>query len=318
MRIPSLVDRLLASAPEAGSGLHSWLIKGANECRKAGVTPERAFDLIAQTVVARGGRVLGNEIRKAIRKAYSQSHNGTYTPAPTWPGGDLGLIESLTTDATGAVDELRGLSPENPDQRTGDIISRLFPPDALVCAGMDERATTTFELSRVRERLHRFQFIVPSPMSSRLGLTQEGKESGRCLGNVGPRRFLVTEFDFKRLNDNGSPSKWAPLIDQWEAAGATVQDACAAIILNLKQFGPLAMVVFSGGKSLHAWWYCDGEDESEGSRLHKFMAYACRLGADPRTYTRSQFVRMPGATRQDGRKQPVHYLDTTLTNNERN
>jgi hypothetical protein len=188
------------------------------------------------------------------------------------------------------------MSPENPDQPTGDIIRQLFPPDALISAGMAETSTTTFEFQKVRERLHRFQFVVPSPMSSKLGLTQEGKESGRCLGNTGPRRFLVTEFDFKSTNDNGKPTRWASLIDRWQANSATVQDACAALILHLKQYGPLVLVVFSGGKSLHAWWYCAGEPEREGSRLNKFMRYAATLGADSKTYTRSQFVRMPGAT----------------------
>jgi len=44
--------------------------------------------------------------------------------------------------------------------------------------------------------------------------------------------------------------------------------------------------------------------------LHRFMVDAARLGADPATFTRSQFVRMPGAIRPDtGRKQLVHYLD---------
>jgi hypothetical protein len=152
------------------------------------------------------------------------------------------------------LNELRRMSPGNPDQPTADIISKLFPENALICAGMTQSSTTTFELRKVRERLHGFQFIVPSPMSAKTGLTQEGRELGRCLDNTGPRRFLVTEFDFKSTNDRGRPTKWAPLIDQWQASGATVQDACATVILRLAKGAPLTMVVYSGGKSLHAWW----------------------------------------------------------------
>jgi hypothetical protein len=56
--------------------------------------------------------------------------------------------------------------------------------------------------------------------------------------------------------------------------------------------------------------YCTGESEQEGSSLYQFMSDAARLGADPRTYTRSQFVRMPGSIRPGtGRQQTVHYLD---------
>jgi hypothetical protein len=78
----------------------------------------------------------------------------------------------------------------------------------------------------------------------------------------------------------------------------------------MKSVAPLVMVTFSGTKSLHAWWYCAGEPEHEGSRLHQFMSDAARLGADPATFTASQFVRMPAATRIDtGAKQTVHFLD---------
>ena len=317
--ITPIAERLLNSAPGAGDGLHRWLISGANECQKFGLDPEvGAYTAIADTVIARGGEVIEREIRKAIRKAYSQPlTNGTYKPAPTWPNAGLELIERVTEGARGALSKLQGMSPENPDQPTYEIISQLFPPDSIISAGMTEESTNAFELQKVRDRLHRFQYIVPSPMSAKVGLTQEGKESGRCLGNTGPRRFLVTEFDFKRTNKQGGPTRWIPLIDLWQANGATVQDACAAIILHLKQYGPLVMAVFSGNASLHAWWYCEGEPEHEGSRLNKFMRYAATLGADTATYTRSQFVRNPGATRPDGRKQTTHYLNTELTKTQK-
>lgn len=74
---------------------------------------------------------------------------------------------------------------------------------------------------------------------------------------------------------------------------------------------PLVLVVFSGNKSLHAWFYCDGESEDVESALHNFMRYAAMLGADTATYTRSQFVRMPGAVRLETKKQQtIHYLNT--------
>jgi hypothetical protein len=208
MTITPIATRLLDSAPEAGEGLNAWLIKGARECQRSGVKLDRAFALIADTVVARGGEIYEHDINKAISKAYSHPYTGgTYDPRPAWPEPDLDLIEQITMErilrVPGVLNELQGMSPENPDQSTGDIICQLFPPDALISAGVAETSTTTFDLSRVRERLHRFQFVVPSPMSAKTGLTQEGKESGRCLGNTGPRRFLVTEFDFKRTNKQG-------------------------------------------------------------------------------------------------------------------
>ncbi|SRR5258706_2180498 len=81
-----LTARLLDSAPEQGNGLHRWLIKGARECQLSGVKPDRAFDLIAATVVARGGEIIPHSIRQAIEKAYSQSFTGgKYDKRPVWP-----------------------------------------------------------------------------------------------------------------------------------------------------------------------------------------------------------------------------------------
>ena len=152
-------------------------------------------------------------------------------------------------------------------------------------------------------------FIVPNPMRGQYGLTQDGKQSGRCLSNVLHRRFLVTEFDFKPTDKQGNPSKWVPLLDLWKAHGMTALDAQAALILRLMEHGPLVMVTFSGSASLHAWWYCEGEPEHVGSPLHRFMSGAATLGADTALFNPSQFARMPMGRRQSGEEQTVHYLN---------
>lgn len=76
-------------------------------------------------------------------------------------------------------------------------------------------------------------------------------------------------------------------------------DAQAALIYHLSQIAPsLALVVFSGSKSIHSWFYCATQTEETQLR---FMRYAVSLGADRATWTRSQFVRMPDGTRRDGK-----------------
>ena len=62
------------------------------------------------------------------------------------------------------------------------------------------------------------------------------------------------------------------------------------MLLHLAKVAPLVLAVHSGGKSLHGWFYCAGQPEEKW--LH-FMRYAVSLGADPATWTRSQFVRLP-------------------------
>ena len=111
---------------------------------------------------------------------------------------------------------------------------------------------------------------------SRTGRTQDGKESEHTLENTGPRRFLVIEQDRARLMNR------------------------RRFLLHLAERAPLALAVHSGSKSLHGWFFCQGQSEE---RLRAFMRYAVTLGADRATWTRSQFVRMPDGTRDNGSRQ---------------
>ena len=137
-----------------------------------------------------------------------------------------------------------------------------------------------------RGKLTALQLIVPSPMSGVTGITQERKESEHALSNTGPRRFLVVEFDQGGVDEH------------------------AAILLHLAVSGaPLALVVHSGSKSLHGWFYCAGQLEE---RLRRFMRYAVSLGADTATWSRSQFVRMPDGTRDNGHRQTVYFFNPNV------
>jgi hypothetical protein len=124
--------------------------------------------------------------------------------------------------------------------------------------------------------------IVPSPMTARIGLTQDGKESAHALEITGARRFLVIEQD-----------------------SGTV-DVQAAVLLHLADWAPLALAVHSGSKSIHGWFYCAGQPEE---KLQSFMRYAVSLGADSATWTRSQFVRMPGGARDNGKRQTIFFFN---------
>ncbi len=150
------------------------------------------------------------------------------------------------------------------------------------------------------------QFIVSSPMTALVGHTKEGRESSHTLQNTGPRRFLVIECDFEEFDSRGKETEWAPLIRKWRTQGISVADACAAILNYLAHRGPLVMVVDSGGKSLHGWFYCAGVPDNV---LRRFMNCAHRLGADKAIWlNRSQFVRMPDGTRSNGNRQRVYYF----------
>ena len=270
-----LVKRLLDSAPQAGGGLNEWLAKGAR--MTSDIAPNESFDLLAEVVDAKGGKHDARAIWRAINKIRGTQYNGGPSK-PAWPEPDLDLIEQITLnhiwDIPSALATLENRSPERRlDKLTTDqIVRRLFPANALLSIGFDTSSTSVSPLSQIKN-LHKFPLIVPSPMLARFGLTQDGKQSGRCLDNTGPRRFLITEFDFKPTDKQGNPSIWAALIELWKAQGMTVQDAAAAIILHLAQYGPLVMVVYSGSVSLHAWWITAGWSEEEGSGLNYFLGF---------------------------------------------
>jgi hypothetical protein len=82
------------------------------------------------------------------------------------------------------------------------------------------------------------------------------------------------------------------------------------VLWHLARLAPLVMVVHSGGKSLHGWFACQGSSEALQLR---FMRYAVMLGADPATWTRCQFVRMPDGLRRRpsafGVRQSVFYFN---------
>src|SRR5207248_3209165 len=90
------------------------------------------------------------------------------------------------------------------------------------------------------------------------------------------------------------------------ANGKSVSDICAALHHELSRYAPLVLVVHSGGKSLHGWFHAEGQPEA---KLLKFMRYAVSIGADPATWSRCQLVRLPDGTREDGKRQRVHYFN---------
>jgi len=272
--------------PPANGGVHRWLLAQANRCRHNGLTEAQAADDLRSGSSDCGRTVPEREILSAVEKAYSstwtprQGSAGPQASRSSWPILDREhRAEILRT--YGGLADLWEASPwriDDSERHTDEIIDLLFPGDPLLCAGYDLWKPATLTRQEWGGRLSGLQFIVPSPMSAPTGLTQGGKVSARSLSNTGSRRFLVVEFDGGESCDK----------EQWA-------DEHAAILLHLAAYGPLALAVHSGGKSLHGWFYVGGYPEN---KVQRFMRYSVGLGADPATWNRSQFVRMPDGTRK--------------------
>ena len=286
-QLPRWLLDTISAPPE--QGIHAWLFKIA---RQLWAHRTRAEIIAILSTAADGARrsVPRREIESAVddaRQCAWQPGQITTTatrPAPKWPAVNQEQREAVLASGLGLAD-LEEASPirfDDDKPHTEEIVDALFPGNPPLCCGMASHSFATKAREEWRGTLARHALIVPSPMSAPIGKTKDGRESAHTLDNTGPRRFLVIEFDTGTADEH------------------------AATLLHLAGRAPLVLAVHSGGKSLHGWFFCEGQPEP---MLEKFMRHAATLGADPATWTRSQFVRMPDGTRDNGNRQTVFFFN---------
>jgi len=286
--LPSFLQDLIAMPPRAGEGVHAWLFRVARQLH-AHLPAGEIVNLLENRVQGCGRRVSRKEIEDAVKNSIPCAWQPMGNAAPTqsaakWPRVNQEQRAAILRDNGGLADlwELSKPRIEDNAQRTEEIIDRLFPGNPLLCCGKSSQEFDTRPREDWRGGLAQLQFIVPSPMTAQIGLTKDGKESAHALSNTGPRRFLVVEFDTGTTDDH------------------------AALLIHLAGYAPLVCAVHSGNKSLHGWFFVAGQPEEKAL---KFFRYAVSLGADYATWTRSQFVRMPDGTRDNGKRQTVFFLN---------
>jgi hypothetical protein len=261
--------QLLKPCPASGEGVHSWLFYAACKLVKAGLSDEQAESEI-EALMTRDPNP-PSEIIDALRSA----RGGRRRSMPRWSHVNPIAIEKIVKNGPSLV-ELVSRSPEpiqfGGPSRSEEIIDALFPGNPWLCVGTSDHSFHTAKRQEWRGHLHERSLIVPSPMSAQRGRTQQGKLSFHCLENTGSRRFLIIEFDRGTL------------------------DQQAAVLWHLAKFGLLALVAFSGNKSIHSWFFCADQPED---KLKRFFDYAHSLGADSQMWTRSQFARLPDGMRSD-------------------
>ena len=158
----------------------------------------------------------------------------------------------------------------------GGWIGKLFGKSEFVCLGTsDPKTAATKRRPEWGVLPADAALVVANPMTARLGATQDGRPSPRCLGNTGARRWVVLEFDQGTIDEQAA-LHWY-LNAQAERLG----------------WPTLRLAVHSGGKSLHGWY---GPVESEET-AQKLMTFGARVGADPATWNKCQLVRLPGGLR---------------------
>ena len=304
--LPKQAQDRLRNCPRPGEGVNPWIFTTA-----LSLTNYFEDDFIIEILEAfvscsdREREIL-RAVARAREIANGEQAGGSGLRA-LWPAVDYTMVHKIVVECSVRLKDLGSLSPvsvggERP--MTEEIVDTLFPGNPLLCFGRSANYFLTRPRESFRGRESGFQFIVPNPMIKATGLTQDGRKSERCLDNTGPRRFLVAEFDISEGDE-----QWAPYVQEWKAKGISVLDANAALLLELARRGlprlPLVLAVYSGGKSIHSWYWSEGLTDEQ---LRPFMDRAVRLGADRATWTRCQLVRMPDGTRDNGRRQQVHFL----------
>jgi hypothetical protein len=299
------IQSIVASCPTAGEGVNRWLFGAAYKLHHLKVDAPRIEELLEEATADCGRAIRNDEVARAVRNSA-----GAKMPSHRrWPARNYEQIEAIASAGL-STNDLEESSPLRPDAgSTEEIVDALFPGNPLICGGRNLKKARTMHRDEWRGSLARQQFIVPSPMSKPAGMTAEGKTSARSLDNTGPRRFLIVEFDFAEHDDSGRDTSAAPVLRRLAEQGRGVSDLCASLHAHLADFRPLALVLHSGGKSLHGWYPVRDEDEDV---MLRFMRFAISLGADPTMWTRCQFARMPEGTRDNGKRQRVLYFNPTV------
>ncbi len=253
------------------------MLRASIALRRSGLSEREIADALAAATA--GEPIRHGEIERAVERSRRyMTDNGTRParPASRWPALDQVARQRIINDSGGyGVADLFHDSPwrfQDDSALSETIIDQLFPGNPLICCGATLEGARTMPREQWRGSLSKMQFVVPSAMVAPTGLTQDGRQSPRCLGNVGERAYLVVEQDQGTMDEQ------------------------AAVLQRLACVAPLVLVVFSGSKSLHGWFRCCG---ASAERLRTFFSEAVRLGADPATWTRCQFVRMPDGWRPD-------------------
>ena len=305
------IRAILESCPIAGQGVNNWLFAAALKLHRLKIDPEEIEILLEEATADCGRPMKADEIERAVRNsAPDVLKNRTWRRK--WPQRNYEQIEAIALGGIG-VSQLQERSPVRFDgiaDHAEEITDALFPGNPFLCAGPSTQLVLTRPRAEWRGFLSRQQFIVPSAMTKRKGRTQDKTLSSRSLENVGPRQYLVVEFDFAETDEVGRPTPGAPMLKRLATRGVSVLDLCAALHAELSETRPLALVVYSGGKSLHGWYPCNGEKEED--LMHRFMRYAVSLGADPATWTKIQLVRAPEGVRDNGKRQRVLYFNPTV------
>ena len=177
--LPRFVHDLLASPPRRGDGLNLWLFRVARVLHPFRTATEIVSTLTAATA---GEPVTTGEIERAVERSATVAWKPGEKQAPcrgqTWPAVNRDRREAILASGGGLADlwEASPVRFDDDGTHTEEIIDCLFPGNPLLCVAKSNREFETASREELRGTLAGLSLIVPSPMTARMGRTQDGKE----------------------------------------------------------------------------------------------------------------------------------------------
>ena len=277
--------------PPGGNGCHPHLMRCANLARLAGLDEAEAAARIREHIPSGKRQVSDREIADAIRKAYRSDYQAPSRPRPPkrdWAAALAGIIQA----GRGATEEdfrQRSAIPIPHDQTAQAVLTlaSLYRPDEYLFIGdrFDRPVRKVSDwLDAIRRYGPAWPHVIPNPVTGREAETKDGRKSFRSDTCIAAFRFAVVEFD-------GLPL-----------------DHQLAFLAGVRM--PIAAVIFSGGKSYHAWVRVAIADAAEWeTRIERnlFARMLQPLGVDPACKNEARLSRLPGHSR-GGQVQRLIYL----------
>lgn len=287
--------------PQSGGGVHGWVLSTANRAARAGVTQVEAEQDILQAMSRPPSPA--SEVSAAVAKAYREhvqtvctSGGATFNRKPK-PRPLPMTREQFIRKGDGATEaDFWERSPVRIDWEPGprdmvEVLKALWMPDEILFMG-DRFGRTVAPVHALIRRYQHGVAVPPhltvNPMSGCEHLTNDGKKSFRCDKAVAGFRYAVAEFD--------NMDKAEQLAFWWGFTSA-----------------PIAALVDSGGKSIHAWLRVDCPDREAWERDVEqglFERILIPLGCDAACRNESRLSRAPGHFRREKNEwQRLLYLD---------
>lgn len=284
-RINRPIQNWAAKEFSTGDGVHSDIYITACYLLEEGQNQETVFDFIRKGADKVNERSIPDrEIWSAIRYADAKLKGGKQSQK--WSKADPIFQNEIVKNYPSNLAQLKANAASLP-QTQEFYLKNLYDPNSLLCVASNAHNWQTLSRDQAINiaTTHYLEYINPSPMSALKGITEEGNESSHCKDNTGERKYLIVEFDNSTLDQQHSYHTFLSFSVE------------------------LRMLVFSGNKSIHGWYDFSSLGEFEAKN---FFESASLLGCDPRTWSVSQFVRIPA-----GRNNKTHKLQKVIYYNGR-